>query len=69
MSCSSCGNKNRKPPQLPSNVDGGTLEARFAICLSCDQNDSGKCKLLHGRDLAEFAMLAASACPHPERKW
>ena len=69
MPCNSCGNKTKKPPKTPSNVDSGVLEARFAICLACDQNISGKCRLLHGKDLARFALKSASSCPHPERKW
>ena len=69
MACNSCSQKKKRTPKLPSNVAACVLEARFAICLACDQNDSGKCKLLHGRDLAKFALLAASACPHPDQKW
>ncbi len=69
MTCNSCSQKESKPPKPPSKVDGGVLEARFAICMACDQNDAGKCKLLHGKDLARFSLKAASACPHPEKKW
>ena len=69
MPCNSCSKKSEKPPKTPSKVDAGVLEARFSICLSCDQNIAGKCRLLHGKDLARFALKAASACPHPDRKW
>lgn len=74
MGCQSCSEKAqaRRLARLTKasvEVSPQILEARYSICIDCQHHESGKCELLHGQELAEYAKKIGAICPHPERKW
>lgn len=59
--------KKKKVRNMTAETTLAILEARLNLCIACDQHDSGCCRLLVDKELAEYAKLAASGCPL--KKW
>jgi hypothetical protein len=75
MGCKSCAETKRisalakKVMRTSGEVAPDILEARFRICLTCNQHDKGRCLLLHGCELSDYSRKEGAICPHPEQKW